>query len=700
MNLESSSNYIKKIKVQFQRLSFDQIVLLITFTQIVFVYFFFQRYALISQENIYFPSLETINNFNDQLKWLINTRNVNDLVLILGPFHYYFIYGSLEIIGKALNYFNIVQLATGLSIVLSPTVYYFSLKKYFNNNLFLFFASQSYILNPYFLERYISGHNFLIFTWPIYPILLRLYIDFIRKEKWTSVILIYIFSFFSIIFSGQFYLILLIFVIPILLVSAYFKKGKINFALKNIFLFILLSIPFLINVLYTFSISHQTVSLAQRFSTTLDSIVSNLSILNILTLSNSNFNYSLSIYGSIIIVYLIYSAALLFTASKKDDTQSVIISLIIISSVLLTLISPYLQIPLLRDLTKITLIYVILIPLLLYKFFEKIKSTRIALIISVIVIVLGLVPYFSNNRELAFTNVDSIDNSQYDEIIEFIGDRKTLLVPFVPDVRYIYNDPDSLTTTDFIQNNSGLRMLYKPYSNFKDIHSEIPESLEIQELNSFVKKYDVKFLYFRNDLDLKLYGEDYSRKITLLENKVAEQYTLVKQNKYARIYDTDINSELVNIKQTNSYGQAKIDFFEKLSPVEYDLKIQNLSDEVEIALLSNYDRNWKVYVNSEEKLNRLDLLKGENELNIEHLERKDYGNKWVLSKNDIVENFNSEEYQKNDDGSLNVKLKIYFLPQIYLDIALTIIMLSLVIPIAYLFILYFKGKIIDKKISK
>ena len=67
-----------------------------------------------------------------------------------------------------------------------------------------------------------------------------------------------------------------------------------------------------------------------------------------------------------------------------------------------------------------------------------------------------------------------------------------------------------------------------------------------------------------------------------------------------------------------------------------------------------------------------------------------YANKWTIDPEKIKNALSSEYYETNPDGSINIDLVLYFKPQIYQNIAITLALLTVVSSIGFLVFLRLK----------
>jgi hypothetical protein len=129
--------------------------------------------------------------------------------------------------------------------------------------------------------------------------------------------------------------------------------------------------------------------------------------------------------------------------------------------------------------------------------------------------------------------------------------------------------------------------------------------------------------------------------------------------------------------------------FRRVNPVKYQILINSLSAETPLLFNQNFSNGWRLYVDDSPWKHRLPSLDvGSRVVNDEthlanelfsfsdvsflwrkyyfgssHEEALGYANGWTISPQEIRANFGPEEYTVNADGSINILLTLYFMPQ-------------------------------------
>ena len=139
--------------------------------------------------------------------------------------------------------------------------------------------------------------------------------------------------------------------------------------------------------------------------------------------------------------------------------------------------------------------------------------------------------------------------------------------------------------------------------------------------------------------------------------------------------------------------------------------------------LQNFDQGWQLYLNKNpdyqwcqtgqetDKNNNIEcqhqkrFFQGEE---LSYLWKKpifsenhqigyDYANQWKIDPQYIKENYSSEYYKENSDGSLDVELTLYFKPQSYFYLGFLLTVIIVIINLLIIAIIYIKSVYPRKK---
>lgn len=115
----------------------------------------------------------------------------------------------------------------------------------------------------------------------------------------------------------------------------------------------------------------------------------------------------------------------------------------------------------------------------------------------------------------------------------------------------------------------------------------------------------------------------------------------------------------------------------KVSPVRYDLDFTNLTND-NLVFLQSFHNEWKIYPRLNDWNSFFKNLAFSDikylfypSLQLNHINSNLYGNKWYLSSN-LIKNIDKKYYSINKDGSVNLRLTLYFVPQLYFYIGIII----------------------------
>lgn len=126
--------------------------------------------------------------------------------------------------------------------------------------------------------------------------------------------------------------------------------------------------------------------------------------------------------------------------------------------------------------------------------------------------------------------------------------------------------------------------------------------------------------------------------------------------------------------------------FRKISPVKYEVKINNIKESQELLLKETYHPGWRVYLSEKQKstVTRHDLLDLKyffkpSFFDLSHKRSISYGNTWTIDTNTVLHDSTISSYEKNADGTVNIYLTLFFFPQLYFYIGIisTVLIVSI-----------------------
>lgn len=133
--------------------------------------------------------------------------------------------------------------------------------------------------------------------------------------------------------------------------------------------------------------------------------------------------------------------------------------------------------------------------------------------------------------------------------------------------------------------------------------------------------------------------------------------------------------------------------YKKINPVKYEIKISNLKGKKDLLFFETYHPGWKLYTTKGTESNSLfsnvtDVFKFIQMpiYDNSHNELVPYGNKWTIDSSEVKNKTSQVFYESNKDGTINMKMTLYFLPQVYFYLGMVITVLCLSIGGLFLFI--------------
>lgn len=230
----------------------------------------------------------------------------------------------------------------------------------------------------------------------------------------------------------------------------------------------------------------------------------------------------------------------------------------------------------------------------------------------------------------------------------------------------------------------------------RDIISNYIQPPEIKESEQFkiVQSYDisglknknVKYIYdFSNiwESNFERYSGSgiYNNDLSLIKNDPQFYEKLMAKNPEGIKQVSDRIYEIVDTKpRIYSDGDAKVEF-EKIDATKYKIRISNLKSSQNLNFLENYHGGWKIFPKK--------LLANSYQLSASlfddtHRTTLDYANSWTLDPDEIKSKLNEDQYQINDDGSIDIDLILYFKPQDDFVIARAVAVLTIIISLGLL----------------
>jgi hypothetical protein len=264
-------------------------------------------------------------------------------------------------------------------------------------------------------------------------------------------------------------------------------------------------------------------------------------------------------------------------------------------------------------------------------------------------------------------------------------DGKVLLLPMTEYDYYKWDNTEGTKKSDkyFLENffaKSGI-FFYRPtldrdvvYNEFLRLYND--NDYDISRLNNF----GIKYILIRKDL------MDFERYQYLFYND-----KIFKNSHFEKLLDTD---NIILYKYNDATGSIETQDAEiyKISPVHYKLKLHNVSER-NIVLKEQLHPGWKLFISKNEDLTCVKPVEYKDNLkecqtgsyplsfsDISFLFKKGlssskeliFANGWNIKKEDITTTYDASYYKSNEDGTIEMNIDLYFVPQTYYYLGLIV----------------------------
>jgi len=223
-----------------------------------------------------------------------------------------------------------------------------------------------------------------------------------------------------------------------------------------------------------------------------------------------------------------------------------------------------------------------------------------------------------------------------------------------------------------------------------------------KDFNEILFSHNINYLIFTKNVPSDLIGTYIFNK-DLYEKQDKEFINSITKKKI--LTSESGNYELFELKKKNSLIFSNNLYFRRISPTKYEIYIKNLKNPQKLSYLDSFHEGWGLYLQKNPDLNFCEEAnKFENTNTIEcktknelfngkdisylwkdsvfekdHTFENGFSNLWIVNSKAVIENFDSSYYKKNKDGSIDIKLILFFKPQsfFYLGTAISILVLIL-----------------------
>ncbi len=139
-----------------------------------------------------------------------------------------------------------------------------------------------------------------------------------------------------------------------------------------------------------------------------------------------------------------------------------------------------------------------------------------------------------------------------------------------------------------------------------------------------------------------------------------------------------ITSMMDNVYKAIPYKAVN---YQYMSPTEYLVEIKKISKPIYLNFNNSYAKDWVLDLGDRHYLSNKD-----------HLQTNMQFNAFYINPIEITKNYDKKFYTKNTDGSINLKLRLYYKPQDLVNIGVYVSLATLISVFTYLIIDLFKVK--------
>ena len=236
----------------------------------------------------------------------------------------------------------------------------------------------------------------------------------------------------------------------------------------------------------------------------------------------------------------------------------------------------------------------------------------------------------------------------------------------------LYNFPSDMTEgkkiISFLSSEEGRRLLNSASVGYVVVNIE-----ERQTNSSIARDLGENRLYFETSLGKIPY---------LAKQELGLKNTLLYKNTEVKpfIYVTNQKESL-----SRNIPYKKVDY-ESKSPTEVKINLKRLSSPVYLNTSNLYHPDWKIQIGN---LNWFSVLLNPGYFlpDAYHFKNAVSESSYIIDPSFIKQNFDQSVYTKNQDGSINLSLTLYFRPQSYLYLGLIIsatVLVGIILSILYL----------------
>lgn len=296
---------------------------------------------------------------------------------------------------------------------------------------------------------------------------------------------------------------------------------------------------------------------------------------------------------------------------------------------------------------------------------------------------------------------------QYQEVADFLNKKEdasgyVLVLPSVQYGRYIL-DEDS--DEEYVGQDLFPKIINKPFvyiSTSTGMSRGSEKSMELlmkQKSYQLLNQFPIRYIILRSDIPCT--GECLSIK----EQQANKEFRSIFKNKTFSVYE--LRDSLPMVSAPNA-------LFRMVNPTKFRVNLQNVSQGEVLRLGLSFHKNWKVYLNKKDNLLSCDpknitsypsfsvkeciekksffegdewrFLFEKSLFDEDHVLDNGYGNAWTINTELLQQQYSGDFYSRNDDGTLNMSLTVYYQPQSWFYFYGLVSLVFLLGIVSYLFV--------------
>jgi len=253
---------------------------------------------------------------------------------------------------------------------------------------------------------------------------------------------------------------------------------------------------------------------------------------------------------------------------------------------------------------------------------------------------------------------------------------------------------------------SGFMSFY--FSDAKGIIENLIINKEYDALSEFLKTYNVNYAFVNKNIPQPVLNSwVFDQRMNKAQDQVFKD-SLFEASPI--IVSKDGNYELYKSKKPNTLIVSENIFIQKVNEFKFKIYIENLDNKQKLIFNDSYNGSWKLYPKKNPNKQWCEVVRTVSTIRECQSERSTYfqgedlllsfkkyafvdthkpfteylTNSWDVEPEQIREKFGEEYFTVNEDGSMNIELVLYFVPQNYFYIGFIISALTTVGMFLYL----------------